>query len=343
MRAAIYNPYLDTLGGGERYSITVAKVLSKSGYKVDIEWSSDSIREKLEERFGISLKEINFVDSINRGDGYDVCFWISDGSIPLLKSRTNLLHFQFPFTNVKGKTLLNRMKLQRVKAVVCNSKFTKSFVDKEYGVNSEVVYPPVDIDSFKPKRKKNIILSVGRFSQLTQAKRQDVLVRAFKKIFNSGYKDWELILAGGVEVGVDEYVNKLEKDSKGYPIKIIKSPPFKEIVDLYGKAKIFWSAAGYGIDENKNPKKVEHFGITAVEAMSAGCIPVIYKAGGHKEIVQDGKSGYLWDNTTSLIRLTKKIIINKGIARMILSNANERSNLYTYDIFEEQIKKVITK
>ena len=132
MRAAIYNPYLDTLGGGERYSITVAKVLSGIGYKVDIEWDSDDIRKKLEERFGISLRDISFVDSINRGDGYDVCFWVSDGSIPLLKSRTNLLHFQVPFTNVRGKTLLNRMKLQRINKILCNSNFTKSCIDKDY-------------------------------------------------------------------------------------------------------------------------------------------------------------------------------------------------------------------
>ncbi len=343
MRAAIYNPYLDTLGGGERYTMAVANVLSKMGYIVDVGWTGADVKRKLEQRFGLKLKEINFIDNINRGDGYDVCFWVSDGSIPLLRARVNLLHFQFPFTNVKGKTLLNRMKLQRIKTVVCNSKFTKSFIDKEYGVGSEVVYPPVDINNFKPKRKKNIILSVGRFSQLTQAKRQDVLVRAFKKIFDSGYKDWELILAGGVEVGVDDYVEDLEKSAKGYPIRIIKSPSFKEVVNLYGISKIFWSAAGFGVNEKLNPKKVEHFGITVVEAMSAGCIPVVYKAGGHKEIVQDGKSGYLWDNTTSLLRLTKKVIINKDIAKMILSNANERSNLYTNDIFEEQIKKVITK
>ncbi len=206
-----------------------------------------------------------------------------------------------------------------------------------------VVYPPVDINNFKPKRKKNIILSVGRFSQLKQAKRQDVLIKAFKKLYDSGYDSWEFTLAGGVEVGVDEYVKELEKDSKGYPIKIIKSPSFKELLNLYGTSKIFWSAAGFGVDEKLNPEKVEHFGITVVEAMSAGCIPVVYKSGGHKEIVQDGKSGYLWDNTTSLIRLTKKIVINKDVARMILSNANERSNLYTDDIFEEQIKKVINK
>ena len=118
MRAAIYNPYLDTLGGGERYSMAVTVVLHKLGFLVDVEWASKGIRSKLEERFGIVLSDINFVKDIKRGNGYDICFWVSDGSIPLLSARKNFLHFQVPFKNVNGKTLLNRMKLFRINKII---------------------------------------------------------------------------------------------------------------------------------------------------------------------------------------------------------------------------------
>jgi len=97
MRAAIYNPYLDTLGGGERYTMGMARVLVSKGYRVDIEWKESSIKEQLEKRFGIDLSGVNVAGSINRGDGYDVCFWVSDGSIPILRARKNFLHFQVPF------------------------------------------------------------------------------------------------------------------------------------------------------------------------------------------------------------------------------------------------------
>ena len=133
MRAAIYNPYLDTLGGGERYTMAFVSVLEELGFRVDVEWRSKNIREKLEERFGIDLTGINFVRNIKRGDGYDVCFWVSDGSIPTLRSRKNFLHFQVPFHDVNGKTLLNRMKLFRIKTIICNSNFTKTFIDKNTG------------------------------------------------------------------------------------------------------------------------------------------------------------------------------------------------------------------
>ena len=44
-KAAIYNPYLDTLGGGERYTLSFAKVLADEGWVVDVEWKDIKIKE----------------------------------------------------------------------------------------------------------------------------------------------------------------------------------------------------------------------------------------------------------------------------------------------------------
>lgn len=341
MKAAIYNPYLDTLGGGERYTIGVARALVAKDFRVDVEWKNASIKEKLEKRFGIDLSNVNFIENINRGDGYDVCFWVSDGSIPILRARKNFLHFQMPFQDVNGKTLLNRMKFFRINKIICNSYFTKKFIDKEYGVESIVIYPPVDVEKIKPRRKENLIVSIGRFSQLAQAKRQDVLVKAFKKFFDSGFNDWKLVLAGGSEVGVDDYVRKLRKSAKGYPIRILESPSFSQIKELYGKAKIFWSASGFGVDEKKNPEKVEHFGITIVESMAAGAIPVVFSAGGHKEIVANGENGFLWKDTKDLLRETKRVVEEKGLIKKISTKVKESSKVYDYARFEKEIWDIL--
>lgn len=337
MKAAIFNPYLDTLGGGERYTLSFVKVLLDLGWKVDLEWKGQEIRTKLEKRFGISLKGVDFVEDIKRGDGYDLCFWVSDGSIPLLRARRNFLHFQIPFHNIGANNLLNKMKLIRVDKIICNSHFTKKIIDREYGVESVVLYPPVDTTRIKPKRKENIILAVARFSRLVQNKGQDVLIKAFKKINAKGITDWQLILAGGVEVGVDNYLEKLQKAAKGYPISIVKSPDFKELLELYGKSKIFWSASGYGIDEEHDPMHVEHFGITVVEAMSACAVPIVYNAGGHREIVRDKIDGFLWDSTSALVRKSIYLISNPVDLRKMAKVSKERSLDYDYQQFKEKI------
>ena len=338
MRAAIYNPYLDTLGGGERYAMAVATTLAEHGYRVEVEWKDEGIKNTLEKRFNIDLKNVIFVESVNKGDDYDFCFWVSDGSIPLLRARKNFLHFQFPFKDVSGKTLFNRMKFFRIDKIICNSYFTKSFVDSAYGVDSLVIYPPVDALQFKPGKKENLIISIGRFSQLTQAKRQDVLLRAFKKFYDSGFRDWRLVFAGGTEVGVDDFVAKLRKSAKGYPVKIMESPAFSQIRDLYSEAKIFWSAAGYGVDEKKEPLKVEHFGITLVEAMAAGVVPLAYDAGGHKEIVAHGENGYLWKGTAQLLANTASVIKTRKLLKEMSLQARKDSKVYEYERFSAEIK-----
>lgn len=337
-KAAIVNPYLDTLGGGERYTFSFAKVLFDMGYKVDVEWKGPAIKEKLEDRFGMDLSGINFTPDVKRGDGYDVCFWVSDGSIPTLRSRKNFLHFQVPFHHVGGNSLLNKMKLFRVDQIICNSFFTKGIIDREYGIESIVIYPPVPVSQIKSKRKENFILSVGRFSQLKQNKGHEVLIKAFKKLIDGGCGGWKMILAGGVEVGVGDYIERLRKLTEGYPIEIIKSPDFKSLKDLYGKARIFWSASGFGEDEEKSPEKVEHFGMTVVEAMAGGAVPLVYDAGGHREIITDGVDGFLWHNTHELIEKTNEVL---GSKTKFAKNAVYASQRYSYDEFRKNITKIL--
>ncbi|MGA2910216.1 MAG: glycosyltransferase family 4 protein [Candidatus Microgenomates bacterium] len=341
MRAAIYNPYLDTLGGGERYTTAFARVLVENGYMVDLEWKDIGIKEILENRFGIDLSEINIVKDIKRGDGYDLCFWVSDGSIPTLRARKNILHFQVPFHNIGGKSLLNRMKLFRINKIVCNSNFTKSFIDREYGVNGLVIYPPIDVENIKPKRKENVILFVGRFSHILQNKGQEILIRTFKKLFNEGLKDWKLILAGGAEIGAGDYLKELKDESEGYPIEFVESPDFKTLKDLYGKAKVFWSASGFGVNEDKNPEKVEHFGITVVEALAAGAVPIIFDAGGHEEIVQNGVNGFLWKNEGDLRKITMSIIEGKVSLTGLRIKAQESSKKFGYKVFGESVLRIL--
>lgn len=340
MKAAIFDPYLDTLGGGERYCLAFTEVLVKQGWEVDVEWKDPSVRERFKQRFGTNLDGINFVPDVKKGSGYDLCFWVSDGSIPLLHSRKNILLFQIPFHDVDGRTLFNKMKLFRINHTVCYSKFVKGVIDKEYGIESKVIYPPIETLKIKPKRKENIIVYAGRFSQLTQSKGQDVLVKAFKR-FEKKYPDWKLILAGGGGVGVGDYIDKLKKESEGHNIEVVESPNFNALLDIYGKAKIFWCAAGFGVNEKTSPERLEHFGMTTVEAMAGGAVPLVFNAGGQKEIVEDGVNGYHWNSINELLKKTAVLIKGKGNLRTVSAKARERAAFFSYDRFEKEILSLV--
>lgn len=358
MKAGIFDPYLDTIGGGERYCLALAEWLALQGWQVEVFWPKKGIKKKICEKLNLNLKRVNFVpkriDSKKnllkrwqKGRDYDLLFFVSDGGIPLMFGRKNILHFQVPFKNVNGKGCWNQIKLKKIQHIVCNSFFTKKFIDKKFGINSQVIYPPVAIKEFKPGKKEKIILSVGRFSQLMQAKRQDILIHEFKRMIESDESEllsgWKLILAGGAEVGGTEFLRELKKMAQGAPIEIVVNPSFPDLQFLYGKAKIFWSATGFGFDEKKYPEKTEHFGITTVEAMAAGCVPVVIKKGGQKEIIQDGKSGFLWRTRKELIVLTLQLIKQEEQRKKISLQSIKQSKKFAKEVFCKKFEKLISE
>lgn len=341
-RAAFFDPYLDTGGGGERYFLTAAIALAKVGWEVDIQWKDTNILKWLSQRTKLDTNNLTVVADIKKGSGYNLCFWLSDGSVPFLHSRNNILHFQTPFKDVGGKNIANKLKLLKINYIVCNSQFTKSFIDREYGVDSLVIYPPVDVSGIKNIKKKKIILSVGRFSQLQQEKRQDVLVDAFaemmdKKRVPSG---WQLVLAGGSDVGGREFVKALRARVGRYPIKILENLPYDEIKKLYDESVIFWSASGFNIDSQKHPEKVEHFGITVVEAMARECVPIVVDNGGHRETIVDGVNGFLWNDVRELQKMTLNLIADERRREAIAKEGRKRAEKFSENIFEEKFTKL---
>lgn len=336
-KAAIFSPTWDSLGGGERYASATARLLLNSNYAVDIWWPTN-LSAQINSRFNIDISRANFVpfpdnyqlSTIN----YELVFWVSNGSLPVSLARKTLIHYQIPFTN---PGILNKFK-SRFYTSVCNSFYTKEVIDKTYGINSQVVYPPVDVDEFTPLTKTNSIVSIARFSTLLHAKRQDTLIEAFSQL-SQELPGWELILAGG---STDlKYVSRLKKQVKNFPIKIITNPSLSKIKQLLGQAKIFWSATGFGVDIARHPEKAEHFGITVVEAMSAGTIPVVTNAGGHRETVIDNQNGILWTTLDELIDGTLKLVRNPKLVQTLSKNAKDRSKLFSTEVFNRELTRLL--
>ena len=355
MRALVYDPYADTLGGGERYVLTFILALIKMGYEVDLAWKDDGVISEAARRFDLDLSAVKIdpgayqdlslsaglLARYRRTKNYDLIFWVSDGSLPYLFGRKNYIHFQVPFKKIGGNPINNFLKTQRTKKIIYNSVFTKRVVNPQLPFTSSVVlYPPIDTDSFKPGKKENIILSVARFDSPSHAKRQDMLIEAFMKLHQQK-KDYQLILAGAIKgEGGEDYLSLLKQKAEKLPIKFITNPDFNELKKLYAKAKIFWHTAGYDIDENKEPEKVEHFGITTVEAMSAGAVPVVINKGGQREIITPG-SGLLCNTIEELIENTVRLIDSPDELTIMSTAAIERAQIFGSKRFGDQVGKIL--
>jgi glycosyltransferase involved in cell wall biosynthesis len=351
-KALIFDPYLDTLGGGERYCLTFALGLQSQGYHVEIAWKDSETLRNAEERFGMDLSNLKLNKSAYQlcqshsnifkrflfTTKYSLVFWVSDGSLPFLFSRNNLIHFQVPFKTVGGNSLVNKVKTIFVHKFVYNSQFTAAVHESHFPPRkSFVLYPPIDVDNFQPGEKENIILSVARFDSPSHPKRQDVLIDAFK-ILNRSCPNYQLFLAGGSH-GTSNTLSELKEKAGSLPIKFIVDPDFDKLKSLYTKSKFFWHAAGFDIDEQTNPEKVEHFGMTTVEAMASGCVPIVIGKGGQKEIISAG-TGFLCADAQEIASNTMILINDDVLYQKTQSAAIKRSHSYSQSVFFLNQRKI---
>lgn len=345
MKIAIYSPYLDTFGGGERYMMTIAEVFSRD-HTVTVfldrhlnSLGGDYLINELSKRFSLNLQKVNFIEApVGKGTTilgrsiflkkYDVLFYLTDGSIFYPTSRKNILHIQSPLVGQPARSIWGRYKLKGWDLIIYNSGFTKMHSVKNWPIQSEIIYPPVDTDKIKPLEKKKYILSVGRFS-LT--KKHEIMIRVYKELFKAGLiNGWSLHLVGSAGKGDQDYLGKLQDLAKGLPVRFYPNLSYAKLTALYGESSIYWHAAGFG---ETDPTKMEHFGIATVEAMAAGCVPVVIGKGGQVEIIEDKISGYLWETLENLKQLTINLASDIKLRQKISKEAENRSNEFSKEKF----------
>lgn len=217
-------------------------------------------------------------------------------------------------------------------AYFCNSQFTAHWLKKLWNESEEkikLLYPPVRLVEQK-KEKKNIILICSR---IERSKCIEPLIETYK---NLSTMDYQLVIAGGCTTSDEkQYYNLLVEKTKQMNLKFILNTSRSELEEIFASTKIFWHAKGFNIAEEENPYFLEHFGITTVEAMSAGAVPVVINKGGQKEIVDENINGFKWDTTDELLKKTKSLIENPRLLQKMSENAIEKSQSYSVENFEK--------
>ena len=221
------------------------------------------------------------------------------------------------------------------------SAFTQRWIAAYWDLPSTILYPPVDVRRFAPHSKRPQILSVGRFFAHNHNKKHLVMIEQFRALVDAGLTGWELHLAGGSTAGVQhqDYLRRVHAAAQGYPIHIHVDIAHSRLVDLYGSSSIYWHASGYGEDEARHPARFEHFGITAVEAMAAGCAPVLIGHGGLAELVRHGEDGYLWYTTDELRGHTLRLIQDSTLRSRIAQAALVSSRRFDVAAFEAGVDR----
>jgi len=200
--------------------------------------------------------------------------------------------------------------------LIANSKFIAGKIKRIYNRNSDVIYPPVDVDKFEPVLEKdNYYLTASR---MVPYKRTDLIAEAFSIMGDKKLK----------VVGQGPELEKIKRKSTPN-IEILGYKSGKELKSLMQKAKAFVFAAE------------EDFGITVVEAMACGTPVIALNKGGTAETVVDGKTGILFDLQSAesiknaVLKFEEKINIFDSLK--ISSQAKQ----FSRDIFEKKIKEYV--
>ena len=182
-----------------------------------------------------------------------------------------------------------------------------------------------------------MILSVGRFflPGTGHNKKQLEMVTAFRDLVaRGGAEGWEYHLVGGCAPEHRPYLDQIRAVAAGLPVVLHPDASGAELGDLYARASIFWHAAGLGEDPERHPDRYEHFGITTVEAMSAGAVPVVIDAAGQVEIVEHGATGYRFAGLDDLVSHTERLIADPAWRAALSAAAERRAHDFGWDAFD---------
>jgi GT2 family glycosyltransferase/glycosyltransferase involved in cell wall biosynthesis len=366
LEIAIYSPFDINIGGGENYILSVAESLSKD-YKITIITNHKTsisrvffiLNELGIKYFKFELSTIN----LQPKKYYDIAIMMGNSLIPdwAPPAKKLLYHCQFPFPycNANDYSLFDNIKY--IDAYLVNSNFTKNSIEKNlsrYGLEATNIYilnPPLNnltknnihlSDRQKKINSKEInFLSVGRFTEHGHCKNHHLLVEYFSRI--NYLENISLSIVGGLSTSSDDikYFDKV-KSFQSKSIQIDSNITKIALEDFYKKSLFYIHAAGMDISPGFNPHQCEHFGITVIEAMSFGCIPIVYKFGGPAEIVNLSGIGYIYSSSEELIMIIKKISKEFNKNKNIYLNNSKKAEKFAYKFnnynFNKQINEIIS-
>lgn len=351
-RILLFTPYQLTPGGGERYLLTMADALSVFGSVVlatPHRWSRIRIRTMARE-FGLDLSHLDVmtVDDLADTAPFDLAFIIGNEIVPprARMATTSVYICQFPFpAEDTGYIGRHRASLLDMALIMVYSDFVRGHVQRLLAVHDlpprpvEIVPPPVPLQR-RSQAKRRRILHVGRFFVGGHCKRQDKMVEAFRLLHDSGV-DAELHFAGSINPeGMHRvYYAGVVASAAGLPVYFHPNCPPDELAELYATSVIYWHATGLGSDIAAEPHKAEHFGISLLEAMSAGCVPVVYGAGGPAELVSPGVNGWHFQTIEELCGHTSTLLqmLDDGTIGALADAAAAKAAEYGEDIFKARI------
>ena len=315
----IHNCHWNTRGGGESHVLSIASELQRYGW-VELISNTDFDIESLSKFFSIDLSRcrklilpiINTKLTLN----FHVFINSSYGSNLISKALHSFYIVYFPHRDAPKELF------ESYYFMYC-SEYIRKWTERYWGenLNGDIFYPirmlsgnAVNENSTFMRNKKKIILSVGRFNPSGHCKNQLEIAKAYRALVKAvpTANEWRLVLAGGLDfsnLDCISYFDEVKSCLSGLNAEVFANVEKVRLEQFFSDAMIYVHAAGIGRDKDYEPEKFEHFGITPVEAMLAGCVPLVFDTGGPADLIHNLDVGYTFSSFESLSDSLKKLIM----------------------------------
>ncbi|ADX81901.1 glycosyltransferase [Sulfolobus islandicus] len=205
---------------------------------------------------------------------------------------------------------------ENTRMIAVNSSFTLRLLKEKINRSADVLYPPVKlIECDSIDEKDDIVVSLGR---IVRDKNYDLVINIAKK-----FPRLKFIIIGRVQDS--QYYNELLSKSPSNVIFLTNASE-DDKRKILCKAKVILHA-----------KVKEPFGISVVEGMSTGAVPVVHKSGGSWiDIIEEGKYGYGYLTEEEAVESLYQALNNESLRKEV----KERAKLFNTINFEEKFLKI---
>jgi len=374
MEIVLAHPSLNSAGGGELVCLSLVKALRQEGHKVVVvtvdrtDWNR--LKRILDQR--CPSQEHNLLPSLPETPSplahglLLLGFYFAELLLLRLVKKDKLListcgekvnsiadivyvngtplrcAFTLPGVGVKRKCysklynlLLKTVDRLGTSTIVANSKFSQEIIWKCIRREALVAHPPINLRRFVSTKKngtrKNTVVSASRF---LPEQNLEHIPKIAEMVPNANF-----LMIGPSGATSKRVLEKLHEMITELNIRdrteVLTNVSFSEFLEALLTAKVFLRTLPH-----------EPFGMSVVEAMAAGCVPIVPRDGGPWFDILEGKEGVYGFSYGSISEAAEKIrmlLENDELRTEVSARARRRAMDFDSSVFESKMLSVVKK
>lgn len=204
--------------------------------------------------------------------------------------------------------------------IIANSSYTSKIIGDATGKSPEVVYPFVEQVRAKMYKTGNVLT----ISRINHGKNLDMLFDVASRI-----RGIRFIIAGTASPNALDLVREI---SRARRFRFHLNPSKGDIHELMAESSVYFST-----------QPNETFGMAIVEAMSAGCVPLVYRDGGPWHDILEGKEGVglSYETVEEASRKIKQVMEDEALRETLRKRSMERSKVFSVGRFRGRMRSIL--